>query len=206
MSPRHYYAFESVVAKKMDKQSRVEQHHSSSPYDSSICICSMSRSLCVLATCLLLLASGCSLFGDGPSAPVALPVEALAKTPVEVTVGGKTLVLDTYMWRNFQPIAPPDGDPLVALFYITTADSSDIPAGLEATAAWVVHEEEVWSTYFTGQEPPPGDDLSYRLFEVARSGPTFGPGVTVNAIVRLETRSGNTHLLRAADQYIERVE
>lgn len=166
----------------------------------------MPPRLSLLIVGIALFVSGCSLFGDDSSSPEELPVQTLRAAPTQVTIDGKNLSLDTFMWRDFQPVAPPDGEPLRAIFYITTKDSSAVPEGLDAVAAWVVHKENVWSTHFTGEDPPPNERQPYQLYEVARDGPKFGPEVRVDAVVRLKERSGETHLLRAENQFIKRTE
>lgn len=144
--------------------------------------------------------SACSLFG-GDGAPEAPPLSELRASPEVLTVGGKDIVLTTSMWRDFMPVAPPDGRALIAIFYISTADSSAFPEGMTSDAAFVIYGDEVWATYYTGEHQE-YDQRPYRIVEVARDGPKWGPNVHVDAVVRLRDSSGNTFLLRAADQVI----
>lgn len=147
--------------------------------------------------------AGCSLFNDGGQDAVDTPsLETLLTTPLTVEIGGQDLFLRTAMWRDFMPIAPPDGKPLIAIFYVVTSDSSTIPAGLTATAGFVVDGDDIWTTRFTGEQPAPSEDQPFQLVEFARNGPKFGPDILVDAIVRLEDSSGQRYLLRAEDQYI----
>lgn len=147
--------------------------------------------------------AGCSLFDARGLEPVDTPSRAtLLSAPLSVEIGGTNLFLTTSMWRDFMPIAPPDGHRLIAIFYVVTSDSSDLPADLTATAGFVVTDDEVWSTRFTGEEPAPSEDQSFQLVAVARGGPKFGPDVYVDVVVRLEDDSGRQVLLRAEDQYI----
>ncbi len=97
---------------------------------------------------LALSLSACSLF-SGDDAPEAPPLSQLHASPEVVTIGGEDLVLSTSMWRDFMPMAPPDGRPLIAIFYISTADSSAFPEGVTSDAAFVVYGDEVWATYYT---------------------------------------------------------
>ncbi len=155
------------------------------------------------------LISGCSIFDseekiqDGPG---ELPLSTLKTAPDTLIIGDKNLILRTYMWRDFQPISPPDGKPLIAIFWIITTDSTDLPEGIHADAAWIICEEEIWDTYFSEEEPPPYEEQSYQLYEVARDGPKFGPDVYVTAVVRLIDNSGVSYLLKAENQYIERTD
>ncbi len=110
------------------------------------------------------------------------------------------------MWRDFQPISPSDGKPLIAIFWVYSADSTALPAGLMADAAWVVSGESVWDTYFTDEEPPPSEQQPYQLHEIAREGPKWGPGIEVDAVVRLRDGNGEVYLVRAPSQYISRTD
>lgn len=166
----------------------------------------MTFRFALLAVGIFIFISSCSLFGDDSTSPEELPIQTLRGAPVQVTIDKKDLTLNTFMWRDFQPVAPPDGEPLRAIFFIRTKDSTAVPEGLEATAAWVVHEKNVWSTHFTGEDPPPSERKPYQLYEVARDGPKFGPEVRVDAAVRLKEHSGESHLLRAKNQLIKRTE
>jgi len=160
---------------------------------------SMKRLVCGIALGVLLV--GCSQIID-ETGPGPLPLNQLLSAPDTVTVNGQELVLRTTMWRNFAPIAPPDGDPLIAIMWVYSADSTALSPGLSADAAWVVNEGQIWDTYFT-DEPPPSDVLRpYRLYNVARDGPKWGPGITVEVVVRLRDADGNSHLLRAPEQRI----
>lgn len=159
----------------------------------------------ILLCLALIVLPACALFG-GDEGPGALPLSELRSAPDTLTLGDQQLVLRTAMWRDFQPISPPEGKPLIALFWIYAADSTALPAGLTADAAWVVNGEEVWDTYFTDEEPPPGEQRPYQLYEVAREGPTWGPQIEVDAVVRVRDGDGASYLLRAPAQRIGRTD
>ena len=147
--------------------------------------------------------TACAIIEPGDDEPT---IDELLAAPLTIDLGGKTLRLTTAMWRDFQPISPPDGKPLIAVFYVMTTDSTEFPAGVRFDHAWVVLERQVWSTGFTGEERPPSEQLSWQQVEVARNGPRFGPGVTAEAVVRVRDADGETCLLRATDQPIERTD
>lgn len=147
--------------------------------------------------------AGCSLFDGRGHAAVDTPsLETLLNAPLTVEINGKELVLTTAMWRDFMPIAPPDGRGLFAIFHVVTTDSSDLPTDLQATAGFVIYGNDIWATRFTGEEPAPSDDRPFQLVEFARNGPKFGPDVRVDAVIRLVDGAGQQYHLRADDQYI----
>jgi hypothetical protein len=159
------------------------------------------------STLLIVVASGliagCSLFG-GDDGPAEIPIEELRAAPTSLEVDGKTVALRTYMWRDFMPISPADGNPLIAIFWIYVPDESPLPDGLSADAAWVLNGDSVWDTFFEDEERP--DLKPNELERIARDGPLWDPYIAVDAVVRVVAADGSTHLLRAPDQRIERTE
>jgi hypothetical protein len=131
-----------------------------------------------------------------------LPPSELRSAPLSVTLAGKELVLEAYLWRNFAPSVPLEGPPLQAALRITTADGTPVPDNIRADAAWVVYGDDVWAT-------PVAEELSRfpgsAYFEVmARNGPHWPPGASVDVVVRVREVGGRDHLLRAPTQLIHR--
>ena len=153
----------------------------------------------ILSTVLI----GCSIFGSDETPDEMSPAELLS-APETVVIDGQELALRTYLWRDFMPVSPPDGRSLTAIFWVFSADSSVLPDGLSADAAWLVNGDKVWDTSLDEQRP--GEQLPYQLERVARNGPKWSPGIKVEAVIRLREANGTTHLLRASDQSIERTD
>jgi hypothetical protein len=153
---------------------------------------------CLTAISLLTLA-GCDSDAVGP-----LPPSELRAAPLSVTLAGKVLVLEAYAWRNFEPVIPEGGPPLDAALRITTADASPVPTTIRADAAWLLFGDEVWATEVAEQHNRfPG--AAY--FEVvARNGPHWPTGASVDVVVRVSEVGGRRYLLRAPGSVINRVE
>ena len=129
-------------------------------------------------------------------------IDQLRAVPTSTQVGGRDLVLRTELWRDFMPIAPPDGRPLVALIRVTAADGGALPAGLGIDSFWVIHGRELWQA-----RPEPGAGSDDRTLEVvARDGPKWGPGVNVDVVVRIVDAAGKSHLMRAPEQPVGRTD
>ena len=144
---------------------------------------------------------GCS---SDPAGPRPRPAPELRATPVRVTVDGTALLLESYLWRDFQPSSPPDGKPLIAVLRIKSADGSEVPQGVRADAVWVVFGDDVWAAPIAEERPRGAPAEGFEV--VARDGPKWGPGVTVDVVVRLRDAAGRTVLLRAPDQPIHRTD
>ena len=156
------------------------------------------RQVSTIIGCTLFVLWGCG--GGVATTPSSVTTSELAIAPTRVVFGGKSITLETSLWRDFQPFAPPDGKPLVALLQIKTEDGSDVPATLRADMVWVFNGMQSWSAVPEEQRPRPETSPVYEL--VARDGPQWGPGISVDVVVRLRSPDGRAFLLLAADQPI----
>lgn len=138
--------------------------------------------------------------GQTPTSPSDhQPMSELVSAPTRIVADGKTLTLATSLWRDFMPISPPDGRPLIALLRISTDDGSPVPRSITADTSWVIHDGEVWSAKVE-QRPRAESAPIYEV--IARNGPKWGPGVAVDVVVRLVDSQGRAFLLRAPGQTI----
>jgi hypothetical protein len=150
-------------------------------------------------TAAVLLLAGC----DPPMTTLSPEPQPLLDAPTQVHVDGHDLTLEAHLWRDFKPISPPDGKPLVAVLRVKTADGRAFPAGVTADQVSVVFGDEVWTAPARQEHPSwhPGV-----LEVVARDGPRWGPGVTVDVVVRLRGSGGSEFRLGAPDQLIGRTD
>ena len=124
--------------------------------------------------------------------------------PRVVGVEGTSVRVEAYLWRDFQPISPPDGKPLVAILRIQTVDGARIPSTLTADSAWVYNGASVWATAVVEEQPRGAGAAAFQV--VARNGPKWGPGVEVDVVVRLRDAAGHGVLLQAPGQLIGRTD
>ncbi len=146
---------------------------------------------------------GCS--DEGASAPPDLPPSQLQAARDTITVEGRKLFLATFIWRDFMPVSPPDGKPLIAVLYVTATDTVPLPGSISADAVWIVYDNQVWKSWLR-DDPAAGENKRYRLVKIAREGPNWGPGVAVDVVVRVFDGSHNAFLLRAPSQWISRTD
>jgi hypothetical protein len=114
------------------------------------------------------------------------------------------MVLSTTLWRDFMPISPPDGKPLIAVAYITATDTARFPSTVSADAIWIINGQQVWASWLALEPFPPVQPN--RIERVARNGPKWGPNIYVDVVVRLLDGQGNTALVRAPHQWISRTD
>lgn len=134
--------------------------------------------------------------------PPNLTREEFLAVPETLLVDSYELTLSTYIWRDFMPMAPPDGRPLIAIAYVTAIDTDSLETTLDADAIWLLFGNEIWKSWITDETSPTGEEQQNRIVRVAREGPKWGPDVFVEAVIRVIDSGGNPHLLRASNQYI----
>jgi hypothetical protein len=155
----------------------------------------------------LLLLAGCGGVGTRLSPAVLVSPAELARVRAavdSVTAAGATLRLEALLWRDFMPVAPPDGEPLRAVLRVSTADSSAFPPGVRADAAWVLNGGAVWATWVEETRPRVAGDPTLEVS--AAGGPKWGPGIEVDVVVRLRDAGGAAWYLRARRQLIHRTD
>jgi hypothetical protein len=164
------------------------------------------RTYLTLSLSMLLLScsdGGLSIPPSGPPGPTDIPIDQLLAIPETTLVDGRILVLSTLLWRDFQPICPPDGRPLIAVAHIDATDTAGLPPTTSSDALWIVYSNHVWKSYFTNESHPPYPPRPNRLEKIAREGPKWGPHVYVDVIVRILDGRGFPHFLRATSQWID---
>lgn len=150
-----------------------------------------------LITCIFIMGWGCSK----PTTP-KVPINILLSAPEQVEIDGRKYVLETSLWRDFMPFCPPDGEPLIALIWITATDSLEFPSSINADQLWIIRDHEVWETKFSNEVKPKEPYRKHQLEKIARDGPKWGPRIQVEVVVRISEKNKRTYLLRASQQWI----
>ncbi|OPX17765.1 hypothetical protein BXT86_04750 [candidate division WOR-3 bacterium 4484_100] len=152
----------------------------------------------ILVVMVSIVIAGCMLFRP------SISVDRLLSAPEQIEIDGRNYILETHLWRDFMPVSPPDGKPLIALIRITATDSLEFPPSIDARLLWVIKSpQEVWETKFS--EEARSTCSRYQLEKVARKGPKWGPGIEVDVVVKI-VDGENEYLLRASNQVILRTD
>jgi len=127
-----------------------------------------------------------------------------ASAPEQVRIEGREYTLAASAWRDFQPVAPPDGQPLIVAVKVSPSDMMPLPTNLAIDRVWVLNGKKQWSA--VPEEPGDGGESpAARLESAVRGGPKWGPGIQVDVVVRLR-QGRQTWLLRAAGVEIKRTD
>ena len=130
--------------------------------------------------------------------------EQLYAAPESLLIGERVFEFEILLWRDFQPPVPPGGDAMIAAVGLSSRDGLPLPEAMEARYLWVLQHKFRWEVELVDEEhPADSDSLQMRL---ARGGPRWGPGITVDVFLGVEDGDGRLHLVRALDQWIHRTD
>ena len=133
---------------------------------------------------------------------VSIPVTKLQAAPTQISIAGRSYKIEAFVWRDFMPISPPDGKPMIANIKLVAEDGNSVPSNLIPDKLWVIKtdDQQVWEINFT--DPP---RLSGGTVEiVARNGPKWEPGTDIDVVVQLSDGGNKTYLLRSPSQKVQR--
>lgn len=135
-----------------------------------------------------------------------LTIKDLISAPDTIQIENVGVVLETYLWRDFMPVSPPDGKPLRAVVTLLPVHSEHLPADIDAKKIWIIQGEEVWANLLSTVSPAEPDHPVIRLEKTAANGPKWGPGIEVIVVVEIHDKEGKTYLLKAEHQPIHRTD
>jgi len=148
----------------------------------------------------LLFTLGCSrdLNPVGPQVNVfqfvpRLPREQLEAAPESLSSVSPGVSVNIFMWRDFQPLSPANGKPLIAVVTLRAPVGSMVPSGVHPEYLWVLTTDSIWSAPLVLEDPNhmPANELEV----VARNGPKWGPGTLVDAVVGIQAPSDSLQLV-----------
>ncbi|RMG68212.1 MAG: hypothetical protein D6715_02855 [Calditrichaeota bacterium] len=143
---------------------------------------------------------------DREAAGRPVKIDQLLEAPTQLRLGNLTLHLEAYLWRDFQPVSPPSGQPLRVSVKIVARPQPEKPLSswLKAQRVYLVYgpQHQTWEADLNpsgSAQIPPGV-----LEAFASGGPLWEPGGKVEVIVRLQDQEGHSYLLRAPQQVIQK--
>jgi len=113
-----------------------------------------------------------------------------------LTIGSNSFILDAELWRDFMPISPPNGQPMVSINWLISVDSVKIPDNIRMIRQYVIYQDEIWVANYLNDERPP--QPPYRIEKISKNGPKWGPHIYVDVISLIRD------IQNSKDYYIQR--
>ena len=146
---------------------------------------------------ILIIISGCLKPTD---------VDILLSVPEEIVIDGRKYVLETYLYRDFMPECPPDGESLFGYGCITAVDSQIPSDNITENQVWIIKGNDIWQSDFREIWRYPNSYYPNQIIGLFINGPKWGPDITVDVVLRvIDTTKNQEYLLRASNQYIQMV-
>lgn len=99
-------------------------------------------------------------------------------------IGSNSFVLDAYLWRDFQPVSPKDGNPMISINWLISTDLIEIPDNISMIKQYVVYGDSVWIADYENEASSPSLP-KYKLERISRNGPKWGPKIYVDVISQI---------------------
>lgn len=141
------------------------------------------RTVFFILTALIVSSAGCNrnLVKDGISADAKL-VRTLKGSPQNLLIEGKTLTLQSELWRDFMPSVGKEERSLRAAVSISAGNDDALPANLSFNRLMVLKGDSIWVQTIGNSER--SDNI--RLKANTRGGPEWQPETTVDVVVEIK--------------------
>lgn len=125
--------------------------------------------------------------------------QELRESHENISIVNKTLVLTTYLWRDFMPIAEENGSKMMCVNKLTEVDSIPILSTIELKKLYIIKGNEIWTAEYSEIR----NSIDFIVEGVVRDGPKWGPNVEVDVVCEFEN-SRTTHRILAKSQLINK--
>ena len=96
------------------------------------------------------------------------------------------------------PVSPPDGKPLIAVMKVHAVGIVDFPSTVMIERIWLIDGLNIVSTSSSEEYRVDGNTLEMGF----RDGPKWGPGISIDVVVKLISSDSEVYYLKAFDQLI----
>jgi hypothetical protein len=121
-----------------------------------------------------------------------------------IVIDSHSYFLDVALWRDFMPISPPNGKPLISINWLICSDSAAIPSNIKLLRQYVINRDSIWiAEYLNNTRNTP----VYEIEKISNNGPQWGPFIYVDVIAKIRDTNGNhDYYLKRSDVVIGRTD
>lgn len=127
-----------------------------------------------------------------------LTISELNSVTTETEVGENNIILDPYLWRDFQPGDEEANTSLRAIATLADVNYREVTT-LSTSYIYVIYNEEIWFAELT--EEPYSTQEVYEIDFRAMDGPKWDTGIYVDVVVAFNLNGEYFHV-KTTDQYI----
>lgn len=131
----------------------------------------------------------------------------IKKSAVEtLTIGSNSLVLEAYLWRDFMPISPENGKPLISINRLVCTNSVKIPDNISMVKQYVFYGDEIWVADYENEPPAPSCPEN-TMERISRNGPKWGPKIYVDVVSEIhDSKTNKKYYIERKKVYVERTD
>ncbi len=131
--------------------------------------------------------------------------ELNSKSYDTLMIGSNSFILDAYLWRDFQPVSPPDGKPMISINWLINTDSTAIPDNIDMIKQYVIYEDSIWISEYENEYRT--NLPEYKIEKVSREGPKWGPKIYVDVISKVrDFKTNNNYYIIKKNVYVIRTD
>jgi len=129
-----------------------------------------------------------------------------AKAVDTLIIGSNSFVLDAYLWRDFQPISPANGQPMISINWLICTDLVKIPDNISMVKQYVIYNDEIWIADYENEKPAPSLP-GHKMERISRNGPKWGPKIYVDVISQIhDSQSNKDYFVERKNVYVVRTD
>ena len=120
-------------------------------------------------------------------------------------IESNSFVLDAYLWRDFQPVSPPNGKPMISINRLIDVNSVKIPDNISVVKQYVIYGDSIWISDYENEIRP--SQPEYKIEKISRNGPEWGPQIYADVVSQIyDSNTDKTHYLALKNVFIERTD
>ena len=122
-----------------------------------------------------------------------------------IQIENNSFVLDAYLWRDFMPMSPLNGRPLISVNKLIELNSETIPNNIDLVKQYVINEDSIWITDYEDERR--NSNSPHIIERSSRNGPKWGPQVNVDVVSKIfDSKTGENHYLILKNVFINRTD
>jgi hypothetical protein len=131
--------------------------------------------------------------------------ELNSKSYDTLIIESNKFVLDAYLWRDFMPISPSDGKPMISINWLIDIDSIEISDNIDLIEQYVIYNDSIWIAEYENESSSTQPD--YKIEKISREGPKWGPKIYIDVISKVhDSNTNRDYYIRIKNIYVERTD